>query len=413
MINSADPNALLAEASKARRDGRPNEARRLLESLVARHPGHSVALNLLGLVALDTRDVASAVRSFERAAAADPRALPVWLNLAQAWQVAGDPEKEIASVDRALALDPYLVPGLLKKAQALERLGRLPESADVYRALFAANPSTERLPEPLQRALAQGREIVKADSERKASIIEQPLTAVFEAHPEADLSRAKAYAEQRTGRRKVYQQQPTSGHFPYLPAIEFFDRSHFPWFEALEAKTADIEEELLSLWQEGDQGFRPYVAFEANQPVNQWAELNHSRRWSAWFFWKNGVQQEQNCARCPRTAAALGAVPMLDIPRKGPTAMFSILEPRTRIPPHTGSSNVRTTVHLPLVVPDGCGFRVGAETRPWRVGEAWAFDDTIEHEAWNDSDRPRAILILDVWNPLLSEAERAAVRVVG
>jgi aspartyl/asparaginyl beta-hydroxylase (cupin superfamily) len=56
---------------------------------------------------------------------------------------------------------------------------------------------------------------------------------------------------------------------------------------------------------------------------------------------------------------------------------------------------------------------VGAETRTFAAGKAWAFDDTIEHEAWNDSDEPRAIFILDVWNPLLSEAERAAVRVIG
>jgi aspartyl/asparaginyl beta-hydroxylase (cupin superfamily) len=93
--------------------------------------------------------------------------------------------------------------------------------------------------------------------------------------------------------------------------------------------------------------------------------------------------------------------------------MFSILEPRTRIPPHTGSSNVRTTIHLPLVVPEGCGFRVGSQARRFEVGKAWAFDDTIEHEAWNDSEEPRAIFILDVWNPLLTEAERAAVRLIG
>ncbi|HEV2864991.1 MAG TPA: aspartyl/asparaginyl beta-hydroxylase domain-containing protein, partial [Allosphingosinicella sp.] len=165
--------------------------------------------------------------------------------------------------------------------------------------------------------------------------------------------------------------------------------------------------------EERDSAFRPYVAFEASQPVNQWAELNHSRRWSAWFLWEDGVKNDVNCARCPATAAALEAVPLLDLPGKGPTAMFSILEPRTRIPPHTGSNNVRTTVHLPLIVPEGCGFRVGAESRQWQVGTAWAFDDTIEHEAWNDSDAPRAILIFDVWNPLLTEAERSAVRVIG
>ena len=161
------------------------------------------------------------------------------------------------------------------------------------------------------------------------------------------------------------------------------------------------------------EAMRPYIAFDATQPVNQWAELNHSRRWSAFFFWEDGVRHDANCARCPATTALLETLPLLDLPGKGPTAMFSILEPGTRIPPHSGSNNVRATVHLPLVVPDGCGFRVGAETRRLEAGKAWAFDDTIEHEAWNDSGQPRAILIVDTWNPLLTEAERAAVRVIG
>ena len=111
--------------------------------------------------------------------------------------------------------------------------------------------------------------------------------------------------------------------------------------------------------------------------------------------------------------AAIERLPLLDIPGKSPTAMFSILEPHTRIPPHTGTSNVRVTIHLPLVVPPGCGFRVGSETREWHEGEAWAFDDTIEHEAWNDSDRPRAILIIDTWNPFLTDPEREVIRRIG
>ena len=91
-------------------------------------------------------------------------------------------------------------------------------------------------------------------------------------------------------------------------------------------------------------------------------------------------------ARCPRTVAALTAVPQVDIPGRGPTAFFSILDAHTKIPPHTGVTNTRLTVHLPLIVPPGCRFRVGGETREWRAGSAWVFDDTIEHEAWNDSD---------------------------
>jgi len=70
---------------------------------------------------------------------------------------------------------------------------------------------------------------------------------------------------------------------------------------------------------------------------------------------------------------------------------------------------VRSVIHLPLIVPEGCEFRVGGETRPWVQGRAFAFDDTIEHEAWNRSDRDRAVLIVDAWNPYLSDHERSMI----
>ena len=92
-----------------------------------------------------------------------------------------------------------------------------------------------------------------------------------------------------------------------------------------------------------------------------------------------------------------------------PTVIFSQLDARTRIPPHTGSVNHRLLAHLPLILPGPAAFRVGAETRAWEMGRAWVFDDTIEHEAWNDADQPRVIMILDLWNPYLSMAERELV----
>jgi aspartyl/asparaginyl beta-hydroxylase (cupin superfamily) len=89
--------------------------------------------------------------------------------------------------------------------------------------------------------------------------------------------------------------------------------------------------------------------------------------------------------------------------------MFSLLAPRTLIPPHVGINNARLVCHLPLIVPEGCWFRVGAETRCWRPGEAFIFDDTIEHEASNPSDDLRVVFIFDVWHPDLSPPERDAV----
>jgi aspartyl/asparaginyl beta-hydroxylase (cupin superfamily) len=92
-----------------------------------------------------------------------------------------------------------------------------------------------------------------------------------------------------------------------------------------------------------------------------------------------------------------------------PNAMFSLLAPNTAIPPHVGVNNARLVVHLPLIVPDGCWFRVGAETRHWRRGEILVFDDTIEHEAMNPSDELRVVLIFDTWQPDLEPIERQAI----
>ena len=121
-------------------------------------------------------------------------------------------------------------------------------------------------------------------------------------------------------------------------------------------------------------------------PLDQWRELNHSPRWSAFHFYEKGQPIAERCSRAPATMAVLSRLPQAQVPLRSPSALFSVLQPHTRIPPHTGVANFRLVVHLPLIVPPGCGFRVGGETREWRIGEAWVFDDTIEHEAWNDSD---------------------------
>src|SRR5690606_31391667 len=92
-----------------------------------------------------------------------------------------------------------------------------------------------------------------------------------------------------------------------------------------------------------------------------------------------------------------------------PRPCFPSWKRARRYRPTPGSTNIRAIVHLPLLLPGRCRFRVGNVTRKWRMNEAWVFDDTIEHQAWNESSELRVILIFDVWNPHLSEAERALV----
>jgi aspartyl/asparaginyl beta-hydroxylase (cupin superfamily) len=107
--------------------------------------------------------------------------------------------------------------------------------------------------------------------------------------------------------------------------------------------------------------------------------------------------------------ALIAGLPQPQIPGASPNAMFSMLAPHTTIPPHVGVNNARLVCHLPLIVPEGCWFRVGGETRYWKPGEALVFDDTIEHEAMNPTDELRIVFIFDLWHPDLSEVERDAV----
>ena len=151
------------------------------------------------------------------------------------------------------------------------------------------------------------------------------------------------------------------------------------------------------------------LLFQLNVCLLKFKELNHSDRWSSLWFWRDGKPQHSAISRCPRTAEVLEQLPLADQPGFAPTALFSALAPHTHIPPHTGSTNARLLVHLPLILPGPARLRVRNETREWRIGEAWAFDDTIEHEAWNDADETRVIMIFDIWNPLLSAAEREMI----
>ena len=265
------------------------------------------------------------------------------------------------------------------------------------------------MPSGLRGPLARAREVVAEQARALAEHLRGALSDLRAQCHCADLRRFDESLDVLAGINKVYNAEPIQFHYPRLPAIPFFEREHFPWMKTLEAATDTIRGELMTLLDAGLAGFAPYVQYAPGTPENQFASLNHNARWSSLWLWKDGERREQAVARCPQTAAILDELPLADLPRFAPTALFSALAPHTRIPPHTGSTNTRLLVHLPLVLPGPAGFRVGNETREWKIGTAWAFDDTIEHEAWNDADATRVIMIFDIWNPLLSAAERELI----
>ena len=402
------------EASAA---GRSAESEQLLVRVAERAPGHPAVLNELGVVMMSRNEYEKAYSLFSRAAQTDPGHAQLWSNLAGSLRMLGRRQEEREALERALSIEPRHLASLLQKASLLEDLGDTRNAARAYQHALLCLPPGAVAPPTLQDLLKHAKEVVAADQTALNAAIEEKLAGIRARHGGKPQSRVDKCLELLSGRRSAYFPRPTFMYFPEIPALEFFERDEFPWLDAVEAATDDIRTELTNVLIADRPGLQPYIDYPAGAPIDQWKELNHSRRWSAYFLWNQGTPEPAHIARCPRTMAALAHIPRCEVAGRAPTVFFSILDPKTKIPPHTGVTNTRITVHLPLIVPPDCSFRVGGTTREFEVGKAWLFDDTIEHEVWNNSDAPRAILIFDIWNPFLSEAERdmvrAATEVVG
>jgi aspartyl/asparaginyl beta-hydroxylase (cupin superfamily) len=207
------------------------------------------------------------------------------------------------------------------------------------------------------------------------------------------------------GRRRLYLQEPTAFTFPGLPAVQFFDPAQFDWAPAIEAAAPAIREELDALLAAGTDDFRAYVQHQTVAPEANKALLG-KKDWSILPLCENGWLVPNVLDQCPRTWEAMLKAPLPRISGWGPTVVFSLLKGGAHIAPHSGMFNTRLVCHLPLIVPTGCRFRVGNEVREWREGKLLIFDDTIEHEAWNDSADDRVVLIFDIWRPELSDQEK-------
>lgn len=352
-------------------------------------------------------DLNEARALLEQAAAAAKDDPALWLRLAAICRASRDLGGALDATHRALAIQPLDFTALLLRATLLD--GRDdPAAAEAWTYALAQQPEGE-LPPQIQRVVEQGRARVQArQAEREQRMKAAMADAEQRASPE-EQSRIERFRSNALRVTRPFHSSPTHFHYPGLREFEFHPRSSFPWLDQLEAATAAITAELKAVMAAERAELVPYIQYQAHEPLAQWRELNHSDDWTAIHLLQNGSKVEANAGHCPVTLETLAACNQPQIPGTSPNAMFSLLAPNTAIPPHVGVNNARLVCHLPLIVPDGCWFRVGAETRYWKPGEALVFDDTIEHEANNPSDELRVVLIFDVWHPDLSATERDAV----
>lgn len=340
-----------------------------------------------------------------QSAASDPS---LWLKLSAVRRAGGDLPGALAAIERSLGIRPRDFGALLHRAMLLEQLGDS-RCDQAFGHALAQLPPGANAPAPMQAAVKHARERWEAHS----SSVERRLSAAIPNGLSAiTRQRAERLASNTAHTTRHFHQEPTDFHYPAIPEIEFHDRSNFPQLDLLDAATATIRGEFDALMRAEAAEMVPYIQYPEHVPLAQWKELNNSREWTAIHLIQNGEPVEANARHCPKTIALLARLDQPQIRGAAPNAMFSLLAPRTRIPPHTGVANTRLVCHLPLIVPPNCGFRVGASTREWKIGKSFAFDDTIEHEAWNDSDELRVVFIFDLWQPSLSAEERSAIAAV-
>lgn len=383
-------------------------------ALLDADPQHTEALAFVARCRLLRGAYAPAGALLQRLCELTPDDAHVWQALGEAALGAGDLTLASSALQRTLKLDLRLYLARLMLGRACELAGD--EAAAIrhyFGAVFQAQVngqwlSAETTPEywqplvrhAMQLASAGRRAYLQAVQDHAAATCGRGEVAFCQAVLESFLSNNQRLDP---GERRV-------AKFLYAPGIaaqRYLPREAFPWMPQLEARTAEIAAEFEAVRQ-ADGSLQPFIQHDSPEQLREFlGGAAGAARWDAYFFYRHGERYDAHCQRCPTTATLLDElVPLMRVPGNAPEACFSVLTAGSHILPHTGSTNLRSVVHLPLVVPSDCRLKVDGEEREWIRGQCLAFDDTFEHEAWNRSGELRAILLMDVWNPQVPVAAR-------
>jgi aspartate beta-hydroxylase len=394
--------------------GRIDEAENASERRLESHPADVVALNVAALGALRRGNPRKARDLLERAAAAAPGDSSTFHRLARACEALGDRDAAVAADETAVRLDPEDARARLYFALGLERRGEGERALLQFtRALHDAQANGDWVdaastPAAVRPQVEHAARVVR---EGRRALLQRLLVPLTQRYGQAPLERISGAIRIYVGAQQAHypdrRQRPTFFYIPGLPPCAYFDRRMFPWLAAYEAQFEPIKTELEALLPAA-RGRERVFGSDALEEENL-RGTDGAPSWNGYYFYRHGERREDNCGACPRTAAALDAMPLIRIREHGPEVLYSVFTRGTHLLPHRGVTNARAVSHLPLIVPEDCALKVGGEEHVWRENQVVVFDDTYEHEAWNRSSRVRVVLIADLWNPYLTEVEREAV----
>jgi aspartate beta-hydroxylase len=398
-----------------------HEDEALAESAYARvldsEPGDVEALQFLAHLQLVRGFAHRAVEMLQVAAQAHPDVAGTWHQLGASQMMDGDLRGAAESLRRALQLGPQMFVARLRLGTVLEQLGESHQAlVEYFGAINVAQGQGRWLSE---ETTAPGiREAVKhairyVDAGRHA-LFEQTMEPLRQRYGRAEMARVDQalaiYLGEQPANIPDPRQKPKFLYFPGVPSRTYYARENFPWYAQLEASTDIVREELRQVLLEAQDDLESFLGGPAGDlPGLLKGSGKVPASWDAFFFFRHSERFDEHLKRCPHTAALLHELPLVRVRAHAPEALFSVLRPGSHILPHRGVTNTRLVTHLPLIVPPDCAIRVGGEIHAWQEGRAVTFDDTMEHEAWNRSGETRVVMILDCWNPDMTEAEQGAI----
>ncbi|MEZ5558669.1 MAG: aspartyl/asparaginyl beta-hydroxylase domain-containing protein [Pseudomonadales bacterium] len=195
----------------------------------------------------------------------------------------------------------------------------------------------------------------------------------------------------RTGKRTLRKVGDFQARHSLVGTGPVLDNAEFPFVAELESHWRQIRAELDGVMVHPED----IPSFHQLSPDQE--RISKGDNWKTFAFYVFGHRVDDNCARCPETARLLDGLPKLQ------NAWFSILAPRYHIPPHKGPTRAVVRCHLGLRVPtdrENCWLRVDDQIRHWGEGEVLVFDDTYDHEVFNNTDEIRVVLFLDFDRPM-------------
>ena len=286
----------------------------------------------------------------------------------------GDNRAAEASVDEVLVREPHSLRGLIIKGDLLLGRDEQRQAVSHYNLVMRLAATLADIPPQLQQDLVriQGR-LNQISQAFQAQLLDRLQAGGY--RPDASSARFNRGLDMLMGKAEreddaqLFPQKPHAFYLPDMPYQPFYPSEELPWVKEVETATDAMEAELSTFLASRAQAFAPYIHGGLELPGQTPDTLKDHDNWTAAFLIRDGAEDSEWSAGCPTVSALMDTLPLSAIKGFSPSVLFSKLKPGARIDPHTGLLNCRLICHLPLVVPAGCGPRLGDERRDVVRGE--------------------------------------------